>query len=157
MIIGFKLKKVLVEKLKNTNEKLKITKVNTKTDITNIEEQKIEIKDKDALVFEFSFEIQYEPDIAKILIDGQVIYLVENNRAAKILESWKKKEIQKELRIEILNFVLNKCGIKALALEEDLNLPAHFPLPRFQLKESQETKGNSKNNKEKNNKTDYAG
>lgn len=45
MIIGFNLTKILVEK-DSSDEIKKIERVSTKTDISNISEQKIEIKEK---------------------------------------------------------------------------------------------------------------
>ena len=155
MIVGFKLKKVLAEKLFSSKEEkakpIKITNVSTKTDIIDVSEQKIEIKDQDAINLDFSFEVNYEPKIAKIIIEGQILSVLEKNKAKEILDSWKKKELPKEVRLEAVNFILAKCSIKALDLEESMNLPPHFPLPRFQLKEPK-----GQDNKEKGN-TNYAG
>ncbi|MCX6741761.1 MAG: hypothetical protein NTX24_01125 [Candidatus Pacearchaeota archaeon] len=147
MIIGFNLIKILVEK-DSTDEPKKIERVSTKTDISNISEQKIEIKEKTALKFSFSFNVDYEKNIAKIKMEGSLLYLADPKQAKEILESWKKKEITKEIRMEIINAVLSRCNIKALGLEEYMGLPAHFPLPKFQI---QEEKKNEKS------KTGYAG
>lgn len=147
MIIGFNLNKISVEKVPPKGP-TPIEKVNTKTDISGISEEKINIKDKTSLQFDFGFTVNYEKDIAKIRFEGNVLYLTDPKEAKEALDAWKKKEIPKELRVKILNAILSKCNIKALALEEDMNLPPHFPLPRFQIPEEK---------KDEKGKTDYAG
>ncbi len=161
MIVGFKLKKILAETLvdassQEKNKDIRITKVNTKTDIIDISEQKIEIKDQEALDVGFSFQIDYEPKIAKVVFEGRIISLVEKNQAKKIIDDWKKKQLPKEFRLEVMNTVLSRCSIKALEIEEDIGLPPHFPLPRFQVQEKgQENKAQEK--PKDNSNTRYAG
>jgi hypothetical protein len=152
MIIGLNFTKILIEKTSNKNNQ-KITKIGTKTDILSIEEEKVEIPDKKAFRANFSFSVSYEPDLAKILIDGSLLYLNNPENISEAISSWKKKNLTPEIRLELLNYIMARCNVKALLLEEDLNLPSHFPLPRFQSKqpEKSEEKGS------KNNKTDYAG
>jgi hypothetical protein len=147
MIIGFNLTRILVEK-DASDKPQKIEKVSTKTDISNISEQKIEIKEKVALKFSFNFNVDYEKNVAKIKMEGSILYLADPKQAKEILESWKKKEIPKEIRINILNSILSRCNIKALGLEEDMGLPTHFPLPRFQPQEEKKVEKS---------KTGYAG
>jgi hypothetical protein len=149
MIIGFNLTRILVEK-DSTDEPKKIERVSTKTDISNISEQKIEIKEKTALKFSFTFNVDYEKNIAKIKMEGSVLYLADPKQAKEILESWKKKELPKEIRINIINAILSKCNVKAIGLEEDLGLPTHFPLPRFQIQDE-------KSKEKEKSKTGYAG
>ncbi len=160
MIVGFKLKKILAETLVEAsslekNKDIKITKINTKTDLIEISEQKIEMKDKDALDIGFSFQIDYEPKIAKVVFEGRIISLVEKNQAKKVLDDWKKKQLPKDLRLEVMNTILARCSIKALEVEEDIGIPPHFPLPRFQIQEKQD-KASEKQDKGKNN-AGYAG
>jgi len=155
MIVGFKLKKILADTLidvsNEKNKEVKIATVNTKTNILDLQEQKIEIKDQEALDVGFSFEIDYEPKIAKVVFEGRIISLVEKNQAKKIIEGWKKKELPKDLRLELMNTVLSRCSIKALEVEEDIGLPPHFPLPRFQIQEKGQEKSKDNSN------TKYAG
>jgi hypothetical protein len=48
---------------------------------------------------------------------------------------WKKKEMPNAMRLPIFNFILRKCTAKALTLQDELGLPTHIPLPRFDLEE----------------------
>jgi hypothetical protein len=150
MIIGFNLTKVLVEKDPSDAPK-KLERVSTKTDITSISEQKMDIKEKIALKFNFIFGVDYEKDIAKLKMEGSVLFLADPKQAKNILESWKKKEIPKDVRLNIINSILAKCNVKAIGLEEDLGLPTHFPMPRFQLQDEK------KNDHPEKARTGYAG
>jgi len=160
MIVGFKLKKILADTLVDTSAEnvkdIKITRVNTKTDILDIKEQKIEVKDQDALDAGFSFEINYEPKIARVVFEGRIIDLIEKNQAKKVLEGWKKKELPRDIRLELMNTILSRCSIKALEIEEDIGLPPHFPLPRFQVQEKGKENTSSSNSNNKNG-AGYAG
>jgi len=154
MIIGLNFTKVLIEKNSN-KEKQKVTKIGTKTDILSIEEEKIEIPDKKAFRTNFTFSISYDPNLAKILIEGSLLYLDNPDKISEIVASWKKKSLDQEIRMELLNYILSKCNLKALSLEDDFNLPPHFPLPKFQPKTGSKNSSNSKNSQPA--KTDYAG
>ncbi len=156
MIIGLNFDKALIEKNFN-KDKQKVAKIGTKTDLVSIDEEKVEIPNKKALRISFSFGISYDPNLAKISMNGSILYLENPDKISEILDSWKKKNLSRELRIEFLNYILLKCNLKALSLEDDFNLPPHIPMPKFQPKKDQSI-ANSKNSKDKEPaKTDYAG
>jgi hypothetical protein len=136
MIFGFYFKKISVEKKEPMKGQVKI---NTKTNIQNIEKHDMKTENKQALKFDFDFSILYDPKFAEINIEGHVLYLAEPKEAKEILDSWKKKEIPEQVRLQVLNTIMNKCNIKALSLEEDMGLPPHIPLPKFQAKSEGKT------------------
>jgi len=35
------------------------------------------------------------------------------------------------MRVPLFNFIMNKCNIKALYLEDEMGLPLHIPLPKI--------------------------
>ncbi|UZE93743.1 MAG: hypothetical protein IB618_03170 [Candidatus Pacearchaeota archaeon] len=147
-IIGFNIKKILVERKKLVRGEVK---VNTKMNITDVKKQPVKItKGKDVLSFDFDFAIFYKGvadhigGVADIIFEGNVLYLTDPKDTTQILDAWKKKEIPADVRIRILNTILAKCNIKALVLEEDLGLPPHIPLPRFQEKGKKEEKPKKK-------------
>ena len=52
------------------------------------------------------------------------------------MNKWKKeKKIDQALSAILMNRILTKCDIKALALLQDLNLPPSIPLPIIAKKE----------------------
>jgi len=128
-VIGFGLKKIQAEKNNFSKEKLNI---NTNIQIKNITEEKIEfLKDLIPLKFSFEFTIMYEPSIANIKIEGYVIVSVTKQQAKDIIKKWDKKNLDEELKIDIFNFIISKTSLKALQIEEDLDLPYHLPFPRI--------------------------
>ncbi len=136
-IAGFNFKKISVEK---TGEKIEDLKINTKVDIPNIEILKQEfVKTKDELVqIDFEYVVNYEPNFAKIEIEGNVIVALDTKNAKEIVEHWKDKEMSEELRLSLFNVILRKANIKALELEDEMNLPLHIPFPPLKIDHKQE-------------------
>ena len=134
MIIGLNFAKVLVEK-NFEKGKHNVNKVNTKTNIVSIEEEKITVPNKKSFRAGFSFLVSYEPNLAKILIEGSLLYLDDSEKISKIIESWKKKDLPGDIRLELLNYIMLKCNVKALSLEDYVNLPPHLPMPKFNKEE----------------------
>jgi hypothetical protein len=128
-IVGFNLLKMSVERKEAIDGEIK---VNSKADISDVKKEKIElVKGKETLRMNFEFSIIYEPDFAKIEFEGFVLLVEDKNKADNILKDWKKKKIDNAIKEQVFNLILRKCNIKAFSLEEDLNLPTHFPLPRL--------------------------
>ena len=47
----------------------------------------------------------------------------------KVLEGWKEKNLPDDFRLSIFNLILKKSSLKALQLEEELNIPLHIAMP----------------------------
>ena len=84
---------------------------------------------KDMLPKKYSYFISYDPELAHVNFQGEVLIIPDDIK--KTVKDWKKKKISDEDRIPVFNYIMSKCNLKALMLEEDLGLPAHIPLPRF--------------------------
>lgn len=128
-VIGFSFTKMLVEK--HNPVKGKVT-INNNVGIKEVEETKININtSKKALKLDFEFSSSYDPDIGKILLEGEVIYLIDKDKSEEIIKNWKKnKKLEQEVMNSVLNYVLSKCNIQALILSKDMNLPPPIPLPK---------------------------
>jgi len=127
-VVGFNLTKISIERKDVITGKIQ---VKSKADVTSLKKESIKITEgKDVIRADFSFEISYEPDFAKVHFKGYVLLLEEPKKAKQIIKDWKKKKVESEVKEEIFNMVLRKCNIKAFSLEDDLNLPTHFPFPR---------------------------
>ncbi len=130
-VVGFNLAKISIERKDVISGKIEIK---SKADIANIKKEDIKISEgKDVLRADFTFEIDYEPGLAKVYFKGYVLLLEEPKEAKKIMKDWKKKRIKPEVKEKIFNVVLRKCNIKAFGLEDDLNLPTHFPFPSVKV------------------------
>lgn len=127
-LIGFNLNKISAEILSNKFEELKITN-NIK--IEDIEPAKADIfkKDEEALNIKFNYSLDYNPKIAKLMFSGSVLLLISQKESKEILKQWAEKKIESNLKFPLFNLILRKTSIKAIELEDELNLPLHVNLP----------------------------
>ncbi|MEK6914351.1 MAG: hypothetical protein AABW83_01760 [Nanoarchaeota archaeon] len=137
-IIGFNLTKILVEKKEKLDENLKITQ---NIDIKNISEEDIKISKNKAIKIDFNLKIEYSKDYARIELEGNIMTLPDGDDTTQLLDAWKSKKIPEYMRVPIFNFIMNKCNIKALYLEDEMSLPLHIPMPKVVL----QNKKNDKN------------
>lgn len=134
-VIGFNFEKIGIERKKNLTGKLEIK---SNLQIESIEKESIEIAGE-TLKFSYIYSINYEPGFAEILFKGTVVALPEKTEDIKqILKNWKKKKIEQNIKLPIFNFIISKCNLKALQLEEDFSLPSHIPLPRLAPEQNQQ-------------------
>jgi len=127
-LIGFNFTKISIKKLSNG---LKDLKINTNININNIEKAStdiIKIKE-DILSLKFEYELDYSPNIAKIEIEGNALLAVDSKISKEILKMWEDKKLPDDFRVSILNIIYKKSNIKAIELEEEMNLPTHIPMP----------------------------
>ncbi len=135
MIVGFNFNRINVERKSRVTGRVKISH---DLHIKEIEEVKIPLKERKALGFNFVYIINYEPNIGEILIDGDVLYSGKEDVVKDVLNKWRKdKKVAKEVSIEVGNFIMNRCNVKALELAQELSLPSHIPLPRVQVNKEQ--------------------
>lgn len=127
-LVGFNFKKISAEKL---GERPKELKINTNIDISEIKNVKSDIlkTKEEILAVGFSYTIDYSPSFAALNFEGNLLVALEPKISRDLLKQWKKKKIPEELRIPIFNIILMKSNIRALELEEEMNLPLHIPLP----------------------------
>jgi len=127
-VIGFNFTKISIEKLKEITE---VPKVKTEINIPEIKGVKSTIlKTKEEIIeAKFEYIVNYEPESAKVNIEGRALLSVDPKIAKDILKQWKKKKMPEEFRMLLFNVVMRKSALKALLLEDELNLPLHTPLP----------------------------
>ena len=134
-IIGFNFKKISVERKKDIKGKLE---VKTDLSIDQLEKDEISIAG-DILRFFYTYSINYEPGYAEIVFKGEVLITPNNPRdIKKIMKEWKKKKISDDIRLFVFNFIMAKCNLKALQLEEELALPLHIPFPKLSRQQNQQ-------------------
>jgi len=127
-IVGFNFTKISIEKIKDNVEKPKI-----KTDIKILEIKQSKsglLKTKEEIIeADFSYSVDYEQGYVNVSFAGRVFLSLEPKGAKEVLKQWKKKELPEDFRLLLFNIILRKSTLKALALEDELNLPLHVPLP----------------------------
>lgn len=142
-VIGFNFSKISAER---SQKSLDNVKINTKMNISSIEPLKSNLlnTNEDIINVEFNYSLNYEPELAKIELKGNIILSVEPKLAKEILKDWKDKKTSEDFRIPLLNIIFKKSSLKSLQLEEELALPSHLPMPSFKKGEKVETKEESK-------------
>ncbi len=132
-IIGFNFTKISAERLKDTLGPSEQLKVNTQIDVPELKEIKPDIlrTKEEILTIKFTFGVNYNPDFARIELEGKILMALEPKIAKDVLKQWKKKKMPEDFRILLFNTILKRSSLKALGLEEELNLPLHMPMPTF--------------------------
>jgi|SRR3989344_2682159 len=129
-IIGFNLTKLLIEKKEKKPEKLEI---NQNIDIKDIKKETIHITDEEVLKISFVLTINYSEEYAKLEFEGNIITIPAKEELLELLKEWKKNKIPDNFRIPLFNFIMSKCNVKAISLEDELGIPIHLPLPKLKL------------------------
>lgn len=134
-VIGFNFAKISAERKDDIKGKLEIK---SNLQIDDIEKESLEIAGE-VLKFHYEYSIKYEPGFAEIIFKGVILAVPDKPEdIKKILKDWKKKNLTDEIRMFILNFIMAKCNLKALQLEEEFALPPHIPLPRLTKQQGQQ-------------------
>ncbi len=133
-VVGFNFNKINVERFEGSYEKLS---VKTNIDIAEIKNVKQDLfkTDEEFIGVKFSFNLDYEPKIAKIELSGEIVFSMDSKLAGDVIKQWKTKNIPEDFRVFLYNFILKKSNVKAFQFEEELNLPLHIPLPSVRKEE----------------------
>lgn len=133
-LLGFNFTKIHAEKQKDNLDNLKI---GTRIDVSEIKEANPGmLKTKEVvLTVKFLYGLDYEPDIAKIDLEGHLLISLEPKKAREVLKEWKNKKMPEDFKLTLFNVVMRKSTLRALRLEEELNLPAHFQLPSLKIQD----------------------
>ncbi len=136
-VLGLSFKKLSVERKNSPKGQLNVT---SNTNITNIEKSKMELesKDQDAVKFAFEFVTDYQPNVAVITVEGEVLWLDGKERIKDIMNAWKAKtKVPQQVMIPVLNTILSRANIAALVLSREMGLPVPLQLPRVEQKPEQ--------------------
>jgi hypothetical protein len=133
-IVGFNFTRIAATKTTPIKGKFS---VKNKVEIKDIVKHDLPLgKSKQSGVrFMFRYESQYEPKIGEIVLEGDLLYLLEEKEAKGILDEWiKNKKIPQAIIGPVLNTILTKANLQALVVSRDVNLPPSVPLPKVQMK-----------------------
>ena len=133
-VIGFSFNKLLAERTKPAKGKINIS---NNVIITDAEEGKMSLgSGKKALKVGFKFTSKYEPKVAILEIEGDLVYMAEEKKADELLKQWKKeKKMPKEVMQDLINNVLTKCNVQAIVMSRDISIPTPFPMPKVETLE----------------------
>lgn len=142
-IIGFNFTKVSAERFLG---KAMGADRSTNIEFQNIEKEdnRIAKDDSEMLKVSFKFSVIYgekdkkDSSSAEVVLSGFIILMANKEESKDLQEAWKKKELSASFRVPIFNFILKKCSIRALQLEDELNLPLHVPMPQLKIGDAKE-------------------
>lgn len=128
-IVKINLHKVLAER--NLEAKGGQVNINNNVSIKDIEDIDFLVQGKKGLKFNFAFHCHYKPDLGKIEVEGQVLYVGDDTKVDEVKKGWEKnKQIPRDVTEEIINAALHKGNIQAIKVSEEVNLPSPLPLPK---------------------------
>jgi hypothetical protein len=136
-ILNFSFKKISIEKYKEDLKELKIQNKLDIISITPIKTSLLKLKE-DLLNIKFSYILDYNPEIAKLEVEGNLFIAVNPKDYKNILKDWENKKLDDQIKFSLFNFIFKKVNIKALNLEEELGLPFHIPFPSIKLSQKKE-------------------
>jgi hypothetical protein len=106
-------------------------KINNNVSIKNVEDLAFDVDGKKGLKFSFSFNCNYEPDLGKIEVEGQILFVESSAKIEEIKKGWDKtKKIPIDIMEQVVNAALHKGNIQAIKISEEVNLPSPLPLPK---------------------------
>ena len=128
-VLGFNFTKISAERYPDFKGKLEI---NPHINISSIEKHELNLIKQDAVKIAFSFAIKYK-ELADISLEGDIILRTDTKTQKEILKGWKDKNLDQEIQTMILNLIMQKASIRAIELEEEMNLPIHIKIPRLEV------------------------
>jgi len=129
-IVGFNFTKISIERKGEPKGRVDINNNISIKDVVAANFGLGKTKEKGVRI-SYEFTSNYNPDIAEILIAGDVLFIGEEND--EILKGWKKdKKMPKEIMQDLLNTIMMRCSVESMILTKDLNLPPPIPFPRLQ-------------------------
>jgi hypothetical protein len=132
-IVGFEFTKINVKRQEVAQGKINIS--NT-VGIVDIKRNDIVAgkNTQNGIKFVFDYKSLYEPNFAKIELEGTILYLTDEKNAKEILDSWEKdKRVSKDIAEKIINTILTRCNIQSIILSNTVNLPPPVPMPKVNI------------------------
>ena len=136
-IVKINLHKVVAER--NLNSKVGQVQINNNVSLKDVEDMNFLTDGKKGLKFTFTFNCNYEPDLGKIDVEGQVLYVEDAKKVEEIKKGWdKEKRVPLQVMEQIINAALHKGNIQAIKISEEVSLPSPLPLPKVRSAPAQE-------------------
>ena len=138
-ILGFNFSKISVERLKGKKGEISVNSNVDIEDIIEIKEDILKSQEK-PIQIDFVYTVKYEPELAVVDLKGTIILSLDEEQAKEVLKEWKKKKLPDDFRTLVFNIILRKATIRALELEDEMNLPTHMPMPVMGSEKAEEKK-----------------
>jgi len=130
-LLGVNITRVLAERNSDFKGKHEIS---SNIDISSLDKEKLGLIKEEVIKVNFNFKLDYK-ELGKVEILGNLMMTFDSKTQKEVLEEWKNKKLPNNIRLTILNIILQRASLKALQLEEEIGLPLHIQLPRLKLEE----------------------
>lgn len=92
-------------------------------------------KEGNALRVDFSYGVDYQPKVAKLLLQGYLMIRGEKKELDDIVKAWKKKKmLPKELSKSIANTVAYASQVNGVLIAKAISIPSPVIPPSISLK-----------------------
>lgn len=111
-------------------------RINNNVSIKNVEDLAFDMEGKKGLKFTFTFNCSYEPELGKIDVEGQILYVDNATKIMEVKKSWdESKRIPVDIMEQVVNAALHKGNIQAIKISEEVSLPSPLPLPKVKTEQ----------------------
>ena len=139
-VIGFNFNKISIEKLSDNFKNISLESQIDFEEVKNIKSNILN-SDEEVIVAKAKYILKYSPDIVNIEMGLNVLISLNPENSKKIIENWNdSKKLPEDFRFFLNNLILKKTTLKALELEDELNIPPHIPMPSLKKQEDKENK-----------------
>lgn len=110
--------------------------VKTNIGISSVQPEPMQIPQAKAVPLRISFvyDVIYEPNAGKIVLEGFVIQLVSVEQAQAAQKLWdEKKALAKDIITPVMNTIFTKCQLQSIILSKDLNLASPVQLRKLKF------------------------
>lgn len=107
-------------------------KLEIKTNVKIISLEKIK-ETKETIKLSYGFEVDYG-ELGNITIEGDIFLSSDAKTTKEMLKTYSEKKFESPEYIAITNLIMQKATIKAIEMEEEMNLPLHIRLPTLSQK-----------------------
>ncbi len=128
-VVGFYFTKIHGEKTSEPNKKLSVDRA---VNIQKVEKSDIAFgsQKQGSILVAFSYEVVYAPEIGKIELNGNLLYLAPQEKLDEAIVQWKKEStLPLDVMNPILQAIFTRANIQALVMSRDLTLPPPFAIP----------------------------
>jgi hypothetical protein len=128
-VLGLNIKSIIAKKGDDVSGSVK---VNSNTSVKDVREQDLPAIKQKGLGIGFEYRTDYVNDkgksLAEIVMSGEVLFV--DAKIEDVIKAWKKdSRLPDDVSLDVVNAVLRKGVVKAIALSEELQLPPPVVLP----------------------------
>jgi hypothetical protein len=128
-VLNIKFNKILGERREKNVKSIEVKANSTILSLKRAKDKRI----GDYLHVNFKYDVNYEPDIGEIHLEGSLWY--QHPKLDSVVSEVKDRiELQNEAIVEISNSVVQESIVEALDLSRKLQLPAPLQLPTVTVK-----------------------